>query len=358
MTFQPTDLARTFPALFFTRWITYFCAPVFFFSAGAGAFLWLSKPGRTPAALSRYLWTRGLWLIVLEVTALRFAAFFTITEGLVFLSVLWALGGSMIALAALCRIPVRILTPASLAVIALHNAFDPVRAANLGWMAPLWRVLHEPGVIVAWGVPFFPAYPLIPWIAVMSAGFCFGGVLTMEEEARRRIILRLGIAASAAFVALRFLNVYGDPAPRLTEGGGKLLLSFFNCTKYPPSLLFLLMTLGPALLLLRWLERVGPRALGPVLTIGRVPLFFFLGHFLLAHLLTFPFAAVRYGHVEFLLKPVPSMGGPAELYPPGFGYGLPMVYAIWIAVVAMMYPCCVWLSRLKRQRNDWWLSYL
>jgi hypothetical protein len=95
-----------------------------------------------------------------------------------------------------------------------------------------------------------------------------------------------------------------------------------------------------------------------VLTIGRVPLFFFLGHFLLAHLLTFPFAAVRYGHVEFLLKPVPSMGGPAELYPPGFGYGLPMVYAIWIAVVAMMYPCCVWLSRLKRQRNDWWLSYL
>lgn len=359
MSFRPEDLTQTTAALFFTRWITHVCAPVFFFVAGLGALLWLSRAGRSPAALSRFLWTRGLWLIVLELTALRFAYFFGLTNGPVILTVLWALGASMIVLALLCRIPIRILAPLSLAVIALHNLLDPIAAHQLGPLAFLWTILHQQGVFFVRGVPVIVAYPLMPWFAVMAAGYCFGRVVTLEPAAvRRRLMYRSGLAAVLAFVLLRALNVYGDPAPWSTEVPGTAILSFLNTTKYPPSLLFLLMTLGPAIALLGRLDRLSLSRTNPIVVIGRVPLFFFLAHLLLAHALTIPFALIHYGHAGFLATPVPSMGGSVELYPPGFGYSLPTVYAVWIAVVVMTYPFCLWLSRVKQRRRDWWLSYL
>jgi uncharacterized membrane protein len=390
MAFRPEDLARTNAALFFTRWITHFCAPVFFFLAGAGAFLWAAREGRTTAALSRFLWTRGLWLIVLELTVLRFGFFFSLTEGPWLLTVLWALGLSMIGLALLCRMPVRVLAPVSLAVIALHNLLDPLTARQFGPLAFAWHILHQPGAFVAGGTPVIVAYPLVPWVAVMAAGYCFAScyLRVVPSDSRRLPVadpapvalpsaarrmpagpvlpsalslvpfVSWGAFLTAAFVVLRALDIYGDPSPWSTTVPGTGALSFLNTTKYPPSLLFLLMTMGPALLALAWLSRRPPRASSPVAVIGRVPLFFFLVHFLLAHALAIPFALVKYGHADFLAHPMPSMGGSAELYPPGFGYSLPTVYVVWAIVVLLSYPLCLWFARLKARRRDWWRGYL
>ncbi|RPI27872.1 MAG: DUF1624 domain-containing protein, partial [Acidobacteria bacterium] len=237
MLFQPEDLVRTNSALFFTRWITHFCAPVFFFTAGMGAYFWLTKPGRTVNGLSRFLWTRGLWLMLLELTVVRFAFFFSLTSGPLLLTVLWGLGMSMVAMAVLCcRVPIRWLAPLSVAVIALHNTADRINPADPGVFAFVWNVLHRVGVFVAGGIPIIVTYPLIPWFAVMSAGYCFAPLLLLEPERRRRIVLSIGTAVTVAFVAVRALNLYGDPAPWTTAIPDKTILSFLRTTKYPPSL--------------------------------------------------------------------------------------------------------------------------
>jgi uncharacterized membrane protein len=342
MRFQPEDLARTTAALFFTRWITHFCAPVFMFTAGTGAYLWW-RHGRTLKQLSVFLWKRGLWLVLLELIVLRYAEFFSLTRGMVILSVLWALGWSMVALGFLAHLPIRILAVVSIAVIILHNLADPIRSA-----APLWSILHQPGVFFLGSVPILAAYPLVPWFAVMSAGFCFGPILTLPPSERRRWVLRIGLALTAAFLIIRGMNHYGDPAPWTGS-----VLSFLKCNKYPPSLDFLLMTLGPALLLLPFLDRFHP-----LIVFGRVPLFYFLVHFYVIHLLAFPLALIRYGQVGFLLNPYPTLGGDAKSYPPGYGYSLPVVYLIWIAIVLLLYPLCRWFGGLKQRRRDWWLGYL
>ena len=341
MVFQPEDLARTTPVLFFTRWITHFCAPVFMFTAGLGAYYQIER-GRTRGELSRFLWTRGLWLIFLELTAIRFAMHFTMLGSLVILEVIWALGWSMIALAGLIHLPVRWLATLSILTIALHNLADPVRAGMFGKAGWIWNLVHELGVIPIGGFGVVTSYPLFPWVAVMSAGFCFGYV-------RRDQYARIGLGLIAAFLVVRGLNVYGDPVP--WTGG---LLSFLRCNKYPPSLSFLLMTLGPAILLLSRLERA-PRFL---LVFGRVPLFYFVAHLFLIHGLAKLAAVVRYGRADFFFVPVPSMGGDPRRFPPDFGYDLWVVYAVWAAVVAMLYPACRWFGALKQRRTEWWLSYL
>jgi len=198
---------------------------------------------------------------------------------------------------------------------------------------------------------------LIPWFAVMSAGYCFAPLLLLEPERRCRIVLAIGTAATVAFLAVRALNLYGDPAPWTTAIPDKTLLSFLRTTKYPPSLLFLLMTLGPAIALLSWLDRLPLPRTNPLVVIGRVPLFFFLVHFLLAHALTLLFAFVRYGEVRFLLQPLPSLGGSRPRYPADFGYDLVTVYIVWLLVVALVYPLCLWFGRIKERRTDSWLSY-
>jgi uncharacterized membrane protein len=358
MSFRPDDLTKTSTALFLTRWITHFCAPVFMFTTGIGAWFWGSRPDRTRADLSRFLFSRGLWLIVLEFTVLRFAFFFSLTSSPLLLTVLWALGWSMIALGVLVHVPSNILATLSVFVIAAHNALDPLKSAMFGPWAPLWKILHEPGAIMAGKAVFVVGYPLVPWIAVMSAGYCAGQLFSLDAALRRRWLMRLGALLTTAFLLLRGLNIYGDPGPWSSAIPGTVVLSFLKTQKYPPSLLFLLMTLGPALLVLAWFDGRDWKPTNPLLIIGRVPLFFFLLHFWIAHLLAFPFAFARYGYAGFLLGAMPSMGGAAETYPAGFGYSLPAVYGVWLLVLSLSYPLCRWFAGVKARRTDWWLSYL
>lgn len=357
MTFQPDDLTRTTAALFFTRWVTHFCAPVFMFTAGLGAFFWLGR-GRTKRQLTEFLWKRGLWLVLLELTAVRFAMTFSLTSGLVMITVLWALGWSMVILGLVVHLPVRILAVLSISVIVLHNLADPVTASQFGSAAWIWNLIHQPGIIRIGETAVFIAYPLVPWVAVMAAGFCFGQIAAFDPPQRRRYMTRIGLGLTIAFFIIRSINIYGDPQPWSSRIPGMTMLSFLRCSKYPPSLDFLLMTLGPAILLLSWLERFKLTPTNPLIVFGRVPLFYFLVHLFVIHTLAIPLALVRYGKTAFLLNPLPSMGGASNLYPPDYGYDLWVVYALWITVVALLYPLCLWFARLKERRSDWWLSYL
>lgn len=361
MSFSPNDLSRTTAAIFFTRWITHFCAPVFAFTAGIGAFFWYQR-GRTKSQLSRFLLTRGLWLMFLEVTVLRFIMFFQWkwNGALFILTVFWMLGLSMVVLAALIHLPPKILAPLSLLVIATHNLFDQVDAERFRRLAPVWDILHQQAPIPFHGAVFLVAYPLVPWVAVMAIGFCFGEVLLWDPPRRQKFLIRCGVALSLAFVLLRAWSHYGDPSPWSHQPSALFTtLSFLNTTKYPPSLLFLVMTMGPALLALASLERVNFSANNPLIVFGRVPFFFFLFHLAAAHLLAVALFALRYGPGPFLLSPPPSMGGARELFPPSYGFSLPVVYLCWLTVVAIAYPACRWYADLKNRRRDlWWLSYL
>jgi uncharacterized membrane protein len=360
MSFSPTDLSRTTASLFFTRWITHFCAPVFAFTAGMSAFLWM-RGDRTKGQLSRFLVTRGLWLIVLELTVLRWILFlqFGWTNQLIILSVIWMLGLSMIVLAGLIYLPTSWLAALSVVVIAAHNYFDSVTPASFGRAAWLWDILHVQSVFPLFGANLLVAYPLVPWFAVMALGYCFGPVLRWDRARRQRVLISLGIALTIAFVVIRAWNRYGDPAPWSTQHSTLFTaLSFLNCTKYPPSLQFLLMTLGPALIVMALLERARFSETNPLIIFGRVPFFYFAVHLAVAHVFAILLGVIHYGAHSFLLLPAPSMGSPASVFPPNYGYDLWVVYAVWIAVVAMLYPVCRWYAGLKQRRHDWWLSYL
>src|SRR5665213_1458292 len=270
---DPTNLATTTTAMFFTRWITHFCAPVFFLLTGTGAFLSLRR--KTITQLSRFLRTRGLWLIFLELVVTRCLGWqFNFDYRLSLLSVLWALGCSMIVLAALVHLPVKYVGWFGVVLIAGHNLLDPINPASLGALAPVWSILHVPGFIISSPrFTIFEAYPLIPWIGVTAAGYALGQVFNWDADRRRDFLLRLGVGLVTGFVVLRTLNIYGDPNPWSTQRSPWFtFLSFINTTKYAPSLLFLLMTLGPAVLLLRVVDSGTPRFLRPALTVGKVPL--------------------------------------------------------------------------------------
>jgi uncharacterized membrane protein len=358
--FSPTDLSRTTPILFFTRWITHFCLPVFMFLAGTGVYLY--GRNRTKGQLSRFLWTRGLWFIALELTVMRFAYNFNFSPRfLILLLILWIFGICMVAMAALVYMPMRWPAALSVAVIVLHNCLDGIRAQQFGSAAWSWNLLHQPGIITVAGKPALVTYTFLPWIAVMAAGFCFGRIFQLDAEARRRLMLRLGLAMSIAFVALRTVNHYGDPAPWAHQKSAVFtVLSFLNCTKYPGSLDFLLMTLGPALLALAWFDRLKFKPANPLIVFGRVPMFYFVLHFYLIHVLAVLAAWLRYGNAaaRFVFNPLPSMGGPAKLFPSPFGYSLLVTYGVWLLVLVLLYPVCRWFANVKSRRCDWWLSYL
>jgi uncharacterized membrane protein len=358
MAFPPEDLTRTTAAIFFTRWITHVCAPVFMFTAGVSAYLRLERGGRK-ADLSRFLVSRGLWLVVLEFTIVRAGFFFDLSFNPLFLLVFWALGMSMIALAALIHLPPRVLAAVSVAMIALHNLSDGVAPAQLGAFGRVWQLLHAPGLLTAGPPVVIVAYPLLPWIGVMAAGFCFGRVYRLPADRRRSLLIRVGLVAIAAFVVMRWLNIYGDPRPWIAQSRPLFtLLSFLNASKYPPSLLFLLMTLGPALLFLGLVDRVRLSERHPFIVFGRVPLFYFVLHIPLIHALAIGLTWLRYGSAPFLFLPPPTLGTPRELFPPNYGWELWVTYALWLVVVVALYPVCRWFARLRARRRDWWLSYL
>jgi uncharacterized membrane protein len=346
------------PGVFFTRWVTNFCAPVFFLLTGTGAFLSMRR--RTPAGLARFLVTRGLWLLFLEVVVMRvFGWQFNADFRATLLTVLWALGWSMIVLAALVRLPVGVVTALGVAMVALHNLFVPVQAATLGAWGPLWSVLHAPGVLYADGTRMvFVAYPIIPWVGVTAAGFGLGQVFRWEPARRRAFLLRLGLGLTAAFVVLRAANVYGDPRPWSPQATPLLTaLSFVNTVKYPPSLLFLLMTLGPAMLALWAFEGRTPRLLRPAVVVGRVPLFYYVAHVPLIHLLAIAACYARYGTVHWMFES-PTLDRFPVTQPPGWPASLPVVYLVWAVVVLALYPLCRWYAAVKARGTSPLFSYL
>ena len=352
---DPTDLAHTTVPLFATRWVTHFCAPVFMALAGVGAYLNLSS-GKTRAELSRFLITRGLFLVVLEVTVVRFGWFFNVDYHLVELLVISALGWSMIVLAGLIWVPRPILLTACLAAVAGHDLLGSIHAAGpFGWV---WRLLHAPGQVVpAPGYLIGVAYVLVPWAFVMALGFCCGPVFRWTPAARRRALLWTGVMATMAFVVIRGINGYGDPNHWTSQRSPVFTaLSFLNCQKYPPSLCYLLMTLGPACLALALLES-WTSGMGRVfLTLGRVPLFFYVIHLPTIHLTATIFALARYGHVPFMfMNPSPNDATPFPA-PPGYGYSLWVVYVVWMGVIAALYPACRWFFAYKRMHRAAWLT--
>jgi uncharacterized membrane protein len=350
---SPTNLAQTTAPLFFTRWITHLCAPTFFLLTGTGAFLALGR--RSKPELSRFLLTRGLWLIFLELTVIRCLGMqFNFDYRVTMLIVIWALGWAMIALAALCRLPLAAILVIGVAMIAGHNLFDGVRSAN-----PLWVLLHAQGFAVNRpDFVLFVAYPLIPWVGVTAVGFALGQIYTWPAARRRAFLLRCGAGLIAAFLVLRIGNVYGDPAPWVHGASAtKTLISFFNVTKQPPSLLFLLMTLGPALLILRALDGGTPRWLRPSLVFGQVPLFYFTLHLSLIHLLAVILCYAQNGTAHWMFES-PNLGAYPFTPPPGWGLSLPTIYLLWLTVVGMLYPVCVWFAAIKRRNASPWLSYL
>lgn len=352
MRVNPTNLATTTVPLFLTRWITHICAPTFFLLTGTGAFLALRS--KTVPELSRFLLTRGLWLILLEVTVVRFNFQFNIDYQVTLLLVIWALGWAMITLSALVWLPASAVAAIGVLLIAGHHLFDGVSSTH-----PLWILLHRPGFLINTpGFVVFSGYPLIPWIGVTAVGFGLGHVVAWGPERRRPALLRIGLALLVAFVALRLANVYGDPAPWKTQSTMVMtVLSFINVTKQPPSLQFLLLTLGSAVLFLRAVDRGTPRLLRPALTFGRVPMFYFLLHFPLIHLLAVVVCYAQYGAVHWMFESTDLATFPFVL-PPGWGFSLPVVYGIWVLVVVMLYPPCRWFAGVRQRRRDPWLSYL
>jgi uncharacterized membrane protein len=365
--FEPENLAQTWSALFFTRWITHFCAPLFFFLAGTGAFFYGRR--RTPAELSRFLWTRGLWLIILEFTVVGTAWAFQFPFGI--FGVIWALGASMMLMAAMVRLPIRWLATLSVIVIATHDLFDKIRPARFGSLAPLWGLLHvRGGIALPFNIYEFVLFPIIPWVAVMGAGYAFGSVYLLEPDRRQKTIARLGLALTLGFILLRATNLYGNPPAGLggvSQGDWhiqptveKTVILFFDVEKYPPSLQYLLMTLGPSLLMLAWLDkRTAQQAsltgLSSALVVfGRVPLFYYVVHIYLIHALAVLVAVLFHQPVAWLLHGAFFLND----IPAGYGHNLPFIYLIWITAVLILYLPCRWWAGLKQRRKDWWLSYL
>jgi len=369
LSYEPELLTKTYYGLFFTRWITHFCAPLFFFLAGTGAFFYGRR--HTSAELSRFLWTRGLWLILLEFTVVGTSWTFLFPWG--FFGVIWALGTCMVIMALAVRLPVRWLASLALLMIATHDLFDRVRPQQFGSFAWLWSVLHVRGSIL---LPFqlheFVLFPLIPLVGVMAAGYCFGTLCLLEEGHRKKLLKRVGIALIVTFCLLRFTNLYGNPS--VAVGGvaqgdwhvqstfEKTLILFLDVEKYPMSLQFLLMTLGPALLLLAWLDKNDSQAMHPqktsalrnaLLIFGRVPLFYYILHLYLVHALAVLLAVLFRQPVTWLFH-----GAIFGDTPAGYGHGLLFIYLVWITTIVILYFPCRWWAGLKQRRKDWWLTYL
>jgi uncharacterized membrane protein len=358
-TFYPLDLDKTNVPLFLTRWFTHYCAPLFVFLAGAGAFL-SSTRGKTKGELSWYLVTRGAWLILLEITIIRWTGWsFSLDMHFIGVGVIWAIGWSMIALAGLIHLPLSAVALFGVIMIAGHNALDPIRPESFGPLAWLWQILHTGGGFeFAPGYRFGAGYPLIPWIGVMAAGYAFGSVMLWNAHDRQRWMWKTGTAAIVLFILLRGSNLYGDTGSWTAQKNDIFtIFSFIHVQKYPPSLLYLLMTIGPGLILLSVLDRWPQRWLQPVVTFGRVPLFYYLLHLPLIHGLAVLFNYGRYGRADWLMG-WPLTSGPPQDAPSDKGFGLLIVYLVWILAVLILYPVCRWFADVKRRRREAWLTYL
>ena len=356
---DPTVDPQVSAAVFFTRWITHFCAPVFVFLAGTSAGLMRAR--RRPRALASFLLTRGAWLILIEwfviSTAWSFAPFGIEQIGgrtLVALGVIWAIGASMMVLAGAQFLGRRACLLIGVAILLGHNLLDPIWPSTtiLDESGPWWAALHSQ-VPIDMG-PFLVVfvYPLLSWIGVMLLGFGTSGIFEEPADRRSARLAASGVAAIATFLVLRTAGVYGDPNPWEAEGGAvRTIIDFLNTTKYPPSLLFVLMTLGPAAVLCAFADRVPEPIRRPLVVFGRVPFAFYVAHLYVIHTLAIALGVTQGFDANQLMTIM-------FYFPKGYGLGLLGVYAVWLIVVALLYPLCSWVASIKARRRDWWLSYV
>jgi len=391
------------PGIFFTRWITHFVAPAFLFLAGTGAYLYGQRV-QDRGKLARFLVTRGLWLVFLELTVIRVAWTFNFDFAHYMLAgVIWMIGWCMVLMAAIVYLPIAGIATLGIGIILLHNVTDYLPALGgamrQGALAPLWKILYAGGGIQlgANGPPLVILFVLVPWIGVMAAGYAYGTVMTLSPERRRSISLRLGLAVTAAFILLRAIDAYGDPrpwsrppiavqraalknaprptppastpaAPGASQTPGRAVtppaprpqmpkaLAFLNTNKYPASLSFLLMTLGPMLVLLGLVEYARGPIAGALETFGRVPFFYYLLHIPLIHFAAIVVSFIREGSADsWLFTNHPMMNPPA---PPGYLWSLPLLYLVWAIVVGVLYLACRWYGGVKAKSRSRWFSYL
>jgi uncharacterized membrane protein len=356
-TFSAVDPDRSYAALYATRWITHLCAPVFVFLAGVSAFLQAAK-GKPLPDLSRFLLVRGLWLVVLELTVISFGWSFAVPYPL-FLQVIWAIGCAMVALAALVWLPRVVVLLVGIAIIAGHNLLDPLTPDQFATFAVAWKFLHEGGRLLVDNTPIgFVSYPVLPWIGVMALGYGLGALFIEPPQKRDRTLLVLGAAMIALFILLRSFNLYGNPTPWTPrEGIMRSAMAFLNVAKYPPSLMYVLVTLGLGFVLIPLLARLRGPAARVLQTFGAVPFFFYVVHIYLVHALAIGANAAlgrdASGLFNFVVNMITKPGQFLHL-----GFSLAEVYIAWIVVLALLYPLCRWWATVKATRRDWWLSYL
>jgi len=356
---EPTHLATTTPLLFFTRWITHFCAPVFVFLAGVSAYL-SGRKKSSQKEISGFLLSRGLWLIFVELVIVNFAWTFDITNSFHILQVIWAIGISMAALSVLVFLPNKSIFTAGLVLVLGHNLLDGISASGTSFHSLIWYTLHQKEFVIfdSGNIVNF-VYPVLPWIGLMALGYVFGTLYEKEFEPdkRKRLLLQLGIGMIALFMVLRGFNLYGEPDMWTHQGSFIFsVMSFLNTTKYPPSLHFLLMTIGPALIFLSISEKVQSKLSKPVIIFGKVPFLFYVVHLYVIHLLAMIFL-VSQGQEwnAYILTAREITSGRLGNY----GVGLEAVYIIWILVLVMLYPLCRWYQGYKSSHPEKrWLSYL
>jgi uncharacterized membrane protein len=357
---DPTADPNVSPLLFATRWITHFCAPTFVFLAGTSAGLMSRR--RSPAELASFLLTRGLWLIVLEVLVISTATSFAPTgvDGFggriyIHLQVIWVIGASMVILAGAQFLGRRACLAIGAAIVLGHNLLDAIWPAAMmsASTAPLWAALHSRQFYDVGPFALYFNYSLLPWMGVMFLGYGAAGIFELPPQQRDQRLLRIGVSLVIAFILLRALNVYGDPHPWAINPSrtAASIMSFLAATKYPPSLLYLLMTLGPAAILCAFADRWCGPIKDAFVTLGRAPLAFYIAHFYLIHTGAILVGIAQgFAAHEFLT--------PYRFFPKGYGVSLLGVYLIWIALVLILYPLCRWVAAVKARRQDWWLSYV
>lgn len=356
--YDPLDLEKTSVLLFFTRWVTHFCAPVFMFLAGTSAFFIGQR--KTKKELSVFLVKRGVWLVLLELTIVNFGWNFNFTFPNIYFIVIWALGISMIVLSLLIHLPLRLILVIGIAIVAGHNLLDNVHVKGDTLPAFGWSLLHESNFFFWQGKNILIGYPVLPWIGIMTLGYCFGSLYTSNYDAakRKKILISLGLGAIALFFILRLTNIYGDAAHWSRQQSAFLsFLAILKTSKYPPSLLYVLMTIGPALLFLAFTEKINTAASRVISVYGRVPMFYYLLHIFLIHLLAMLFTGLFTNNdwkVWILDQPLwfdESLKGN--------GFSLGVVYLVWAFVVISLYPLCKWYDQYKQSHKEkWWLSYL
>jgi uncharacterized membrane protein len=345
---DPTNLQTTTAILFFTRWITHLCAPTFVFLSGISAWLFLKRSGNIPESRKFFL-TRGIWLVILEFTVINFALWYDIKFRLLLMEVISAIGLSFIVLSFLLKLPSKLIGITGIIILFTHNLLQSVAIPSQPAMAVLTSVLFKPNMIqLTPGISFFSAYPLIPWLGIMLAGFGFGELFDIEQNRRKKTFLITSLSIVAVFVLLRFLNFYGDPVKWDTQKNTLFtFLSFFNVTKYPPSLLFSLLFIGLSILALYFFE-TGWNLITEFLSVyGRVPLFYFVIHLFLIHGLMFIVLYLQgFSNSDFVFGAFKN-GRPEQVN----GVSLGVVCLIWIAVVLFMYPVCKWYGDYKSRNN-------